>query len=397
MTRALSIGMLACAACGGPAAGSEATIGGAGHGEMGSAGASASASAGAGAGSGSKSGSGSNAGSGSGSNAGSGSGSGSSSVAGGPGHTGCAIWDGVPTGKTVVVVGQDTAEIEAYGAAFGMPGGVMLYTNVADLPGFGAEVNFGTGAQSLRHWADKAEPLVIQLGVSLKKAVGGDACASDYLASINASALDGPISSMAIELAALRRPVLLRFGYEFDNQDCHRYAPAAYAEAFRHFATLLDTLGAQNVQMVWHAWGAQPLDIAAWYPGDQYVDLVGVSLFPLAEMPGKVEAVAKFAEQHGKPLMIAEAAPQTAHPPSNAGSWDAWYAGVFEFIQRHDVRVLSYINQDWNAQSVWASQGVWGNSRVQGSALEAAWRNALKAPRYLESDPQLYVSVACHD
>lgn len=307
------------------------------------------------------------------------------------------MWGPIPGGKTLVVVGQDTKEIEDYATALGTPGGVMLYTNVADLAGFGAEVNFGTGAQSLKHWAAKAEPLVVQLGVSLKKSINGDSCAGDHLAAINSHALDGQISSMAVELSALRRPVLLRFGYEFDNHECHRYEPAAYAQAFRQFATLFDTLGATNVAMVWHAWGAAPMDVSAWYPGDEYVDLVGVSLFPLAEIPGKVNAVAAFAAQHRKPLMIAEAAPQNAHPPTNSASWQAWYQGVFDFIEQHDVRVLSYINQDWNAQSVWASQGVWGNSRLQGTPLEAKWREAIAAPRFLGSSQSLYASLACHD
>lgn len=318
---------------------------------------------------------------------------GGAAPAGGP----CVVWDPIPSGKTLLVIGQDTGEIDSYSAAFGAPGGVMLYTNVADLAGFGDEVNFGTGAQSLPHWTSQQAPLVIQLGVSLKKAVGGDACASDYLADINASALDGQISSMAIELGSLGRPVLLRFGYEFDNQDCHRYPAQPYAQAFRHFSQLFDTLGARNVQMVWHAWGGAPLDISAWYPGDEYVDLVGVSLFPLAEMPGKVDAVAAFAAQHHKPLMIAEAAPQTAHPPSDPASWNAWYQKLFDYVAQHDVRVLSYINQDWNAQSVWASQGVWGNSRLQGSPLEAQWRQTLNGARFLKSNPSLYASLACHD
>lgn len=309
----------------------------------------------------------------------------------------CSIWDPIPAGKTLVVIGQDTTEIEEYGTKLGVPGGVMLYTNVSDLAGFGDEVNFGTGAQSLEHWAAKSDQLAIQLGVSLKKSVGNDACGGDHLAAINSHALDGQISSMAVELAALGRPVLLRFGYEFDNQDCHRYEPKAYAQAFRNFAGLLDTLGARNVQMVWHAWGGAPMDINAWYPGDDVVDLVGISLFPLAEMPGKVENVASFAAQHKKPLMIAEAAPQTAHPPTNAASWSAWYQGVFDFIEKHDVRVLSYINQDWNAQSVWASQGVWGNSRLQGTPLEKQWQSALQAPRFLRSSASLYSSLACHD
>jgi hypothetical protein len=59
--------------------------------------------------------------------------------------------------------------------------------------------------------------------------------------------------------------------------------------------------------------------------------------------------------------------------------------------------VLSYINQDWNQQSVWAAQGIWGDSRVQGSAVESQWRAAISVPRFLRADSSLYGELGCRD
>ncbi len=309
---------------------------------------------------------------------------------------GCRSWQGaLPVAKTLLVAGQDTNEIEAYGAAFGLPAGAMLYTNVADLAGFGDEVDFGTGRQSVKHWTEKSEALALQLGVSLIKPSNGNFCAGDHIASIVNHSLDGAISSMAVQLAASQRPILLRFGYEFDNGSCHSYEASSYQQAFRQFVSLFRTLGADNVKFVWNAWGGAPDDVSAWYPGDDFVDLVGVSIFPVGLQQSKLVAMASFAKAHEKPLMIAESAPQAVHPLSDPNSWDGWFAGVLAYIEQHDVRVFSYINQDWNAQSVWAAQGIWGDSRIQGSAVESQWRAAIAAERFLHSSDSLYGEIGC--
>ncbi len=325
-----------------------------------------------------------------------GSGAGASSAAGAATGAGCRRWDGaLPAGKTMLVTGQDTGEIEAYGAAFGFPAGAMVYSNVADLAGFDEEVDFGAGRQSVPHWADHPQPLALQLGVSLMKADGSNYCASDHVQAIVSHSLDGAISSMAVELAASERPVLLRFGYEFDNGSCHSYEPSGYQQAFRQFVSLFRTLGAFNVKFVWNAWGGAPDDVSAWYPGDDYVDFVAVSVFPVGLQQSKLDAVASFAKARQKPLMIAESAPQAVHPLSDPNSWSGWFSGIFAYIEQNDVRVFSYINQDWNAQSVWAAQGIWGDSRVQGSAVESQWRSAVGAARFIQSSDSLYGEIGC--
>lgn len=320
----------------------------------------------------------------------------SGASAGGSGQApGCSSWSAaIGSGRTLLCIGQDTGEIEEYSRAFGAPGGVMLYTNVSDLAGFGEEVDFGTGRQSLQHWLAQPSPLALQLAVSLMKSEGGSSCTADHAAAVAGGEIDGALSSMALELLVTRRPVLLRFGYEFDNSACRSYEPNQYRLAFRHFVEVFRTLGVTNVKFVWNAWGGPPLDVSPWYPGDDVVDYVGVSVFPVGLEPGKLDRIAAFAAEHQKPLMVAESAPQAQNPLSNPGSW-AWFESLLGFVARHDVRVLSYINQDWNRQSVWAQQGIWGDSRLQGSALENNWRAAISHPRFINSSESLYRELGC--
>jgi beta-mannanase len=51
--------------------------------------------------------------------------------------------------------------------------------------------------------------------------------------------------------------------------------------------------------------------LEAWYPGDQYVDWVGLSYFTPQDCNwSAVNEVVQFARAHNKPVMICESAPQ---------------------------------------------------------------------------------------
>ena len=237
------------------------------------------------------------------------------------------------------------------------------------------------------------------------------------------------------------RPVFLRIGYEFDGPwNC--YNQDLYIEAFRYIKGRIDELGADKVATVWQAatypndgdaryhfdasGGPNVTDRAQaiqdhysdWYPGNDYVDWVGISFFYGARYdeypwsctwesrPGTVvnvsprtlqDALADFARRHGKPLMIAESAPQgisvsemtwsciharrdhlAGHGFENGGEiWDAYYDDYFGWIEanRDVVRAFAYINTNWQAQSMWTCapesdacpSGYWGDHRVQAN------------------------------
>ena len=151
-----------------------------------------------------------------------------------------------------------------------------------------------------------------------------------------------------------------------------------------------------KIAFCWHSWGAPALaPIHYFYPGDDVVDWVGVSIFqqvyPWAnENNGDdgsdnafaggnlrmVKDVLEFAKLHDKPIMIAESAPFGGMYLEDAkgielrydhvGIWNLWFQPVLQLIQEYDIAMWSYINCDWNSQPFWKGVG-FGDTRLSSS------------------------------
>jgi Family 31 carbohydrate binding protein len=226
------------------------------------------------------------------------------------------------------------------------------------------------------------------------------------------------------------RPVYLRIGYEFDGPwNC--YSQTFYKNAYRWIATRIDQLGATNVATVWQA-ATYPDDgdptynysissnpaahYESWYPGDAYVDWIGISFFAGtyylsyqwscqdASKPWTVpdigprtlqDALMTFARVHSKPAMIAESAPQafdlrnldysctasrqnTQNFANGQAAWDAFFTDYFQWIydNRDHLRAVAYINTDWQSQKRWycapnasgCEAGYWGITSIQANS-----------------------------
>ncbi|GAB2627695.1 hypothetical protein Aab01nite_81320 [Paractinoplanes abujensis] len=118
-------------------------------------------------------------------------------------------------------------------------------------------------------------------------ALGVNDPAQIHLTDIIDGAWDGYISARAREFAAVRLPVLVRWGHEFNGNwypwgiANNNADPSLYVRAYRHVHDLARAAGARNVQWVWaFNNGSSPdeayNDPAAAYPGDAYVDWVGI-------------------------------------------------------------------------------------------------------------------------
>jgi hypothetical protein len=316
-----------------------------------------------------------------------------------------------PVGKTILFIGQTKGEIEDYAhAGVGDPPGYMLYTNLERLEGL-SEPFLGSGCmdagvQDLSGLAQEFPGSAAQIGLNIESQVP----------SINSGQMDDQIRKLATRLRDVRRPVFLRIGYEFDGP-WNGYEPEGYRLAFRRIVSIFRgrRIGRQrihqiqNVAFVWHsaAWktyGNHPL--SAWYPGDRYVDWIGVSWFGLGGDEANTisenarAAVLFFARRHGKPLMIAESTPRKYFPPEQAESWVRWYSPIFRWIVENDIKGFSYINQNWEVQQMWGnpdckSEMDWGESRVQvqGSAVLTPWRKEITSPRFLKPGEQLFRSI----
>ena len=191
---------------------------------------------------------------------------------------------------------------------------------------------------------------------------------NDLVAFVRAQAEAGVVQGQTLasfidillENGAGAEAIHFRPGYEFDA-DFNGYTPTEYIKLFKFMATILKDddagLGLDNVKMVWQSQsGAErsPVQIYdeangaeapiteqdvfdhldLWYPGDEFVDIVGMSFFQTAESAANwmfadgtandglavmddfdvyLQAFANYAADRGKGLDISEASPAGAY------------------------------------------------------------------------------------
>ncbi len=311
----------------------------------------------------------------------------------------------VPSSGRLLVIGQDTQSIGSYADNLGAAGGNSVYIAINDLSGLTTTVDNGAGQNNAATLVNLYPNSALLVAVY----------AVNQLGNINNGSLDSKIDTMINTLKGFNRPVYLRFGYEFDGS-WNSYDPAQFKTAWTRIWNRVGTLNARNnISMVWHSstyCGGTYLGrpFSDWYPGDSYVDMVGVSYFTPADCNySAVDAVANFAHAHSKQVMIAESTPQgyaigastwrstdgsnnTAPRYADTNEIWTWYTNYFNWINRQDVKVVTYINANWNSQSMWAapySQGYWGDSRVQAnSVILSNWSSATSA--YLKASSTLF-------
>ncbi|WP_433220934.1 glycoside hydrolase family 26 protein [Dactylosporangium sp. CS-047395] len=118
-------------------------------------------------------------------------------------------------------------------------------------------------------------------------ALGATDPAQIHLQDIIDGTWDAYIKARAREFAAVGRPILVRWGHEFNGNwypwgiANNNNDPSLYVRAYRHVHRLVTAAGARNVQWAWaFNNGSSPdepyNDPAAAYPGDAYVDWVGI-------------------------------------------------------------------------------------------------------------------------
>ncbi|WP_062208316.1 hypothetical protein [Streptomyces sp. NBRC 109706] len=378
-----------------------------------------------------------------------------------------------PDDQVLMIMGQDSSTLADYhrdvlenpSLNAPEPGGVTLYTNLViptdgggDGPGAGLHgpVDYGAGVVDFPATLTQYPDSAVSIGLYLSDADFAASCGNQPLRALigtddddvragNPSLVDryrAELDGMIETFKSWDRDVYLRVGYEFDGPwNC--YNTDFYKEAFRYISDRLDALGADRVATVWQtaAWPlntnpehpewnyvvTDPTHFDKWYPGDAYVDWVGLSTF---YQPGSVatqwgcsatdidpivqqQRVLDFARAHDKPAMISEAAPQgydngaatsscimgpNPAPVDPTAVWDQWYAGFFSLIEenRDVIRAAAYINTDWDSQTMWqcpagsapgspdCPNGYWGDSRVQANPqVLADFLDEVRAPHFV--------------
>lgn len=342
----------------------------------------------------------------------------------------------------LLFVGQDLNAVRSYiySRCCTPPDGVTTYIGFYDLLSpaahFGgagidgegqpaADADWGAGPINAVKAAGGFDAAYVAIGLDISESAhpGG-------LRQIVAGAHDDKIDQLTRLVAVIDRRIALRIGYEFDGAWNKGYEDrAAYIAAWRHIVDRLRMRGVRNIVYVWQG-SASPIDdildggrredIGSWYPGDAYVDWVGLSWFlpatarpsgtQTARPPTQVmlaEDLARFAQAHGKKLMIAESSPQgfdlangkrraigpiwdgpSGAPIADVSPdqiWATWYAPFFAFLRGHarDLAAVAYIDADWDSQPMWGKPypgGYWGDSRLEAApSLARKWRAAFAA------------------
>ena len=180
------------------------------------------------------------------------------------------------------------------------------------------------------------------------------------LTSIVAGRHDAYIRAVARTLKAFGRPVLLRFAQEM-NGDWYPWGvgvngnrPGQFVAAWRHVHDVFVAAGATNVRWVWSPVARYGVALStAQYPGDRYVDEIGLSGFnggsELAWTGWRSFASlfdASLATVHAlapdKPIQISEVG-----SANGGGSKSNWIAGMFADLSRHpQVRTVIWFDVD---------------------------------------------------
>jgi hypothetical protein len=137
---------------------------------------------------------------------------------------------------------------------------------------------------------------------------------------ITSGASDRTIATMATRLAGMKRPILLRWGWEMNGNwfawdgTHNARKPAGYVKAWQRMHRIFHQHGATNVAWVWAPnWNSGPNvswnEFQHYYPGDPYVDWVGVSGYNFSgESPKTLFTPIVKAYGKRKPIILAETA-----------------------------------------------------------------------------------------
>ena len=129
---------------------------------------------------------------------------------------------------------------------------------------------------------------------------------------------DQNMQDICTALGGLKSAVTLRWAHEMEDTNGQfiwsNWAPAAYISSYRHVIDICRK-AAPNIRFMWSPQGNEGLE--AYYPGDAYVDIVGISVFGLqawdklhlGRNSSYLEVLApKYARAvaFGKPVVVAE-------------------------------------------------------------------------------------------
>lgn len=250
--------------------------------------------------------------------------------------------------------------------------------------------------QPLRTWLAGQQGLMPELSINfeLYQNIFGDMV-------IPTGVLDPVIVETARIVRDFGQPIFIRPGYE---PAAFHYTPGQpYIDSYKRIVDIFRQEGVDNAAYIWCAGQAGGLNMASegvWFPGDAYVDWIGIDLFsPESILPDpgstlpynpSLWTMLELAKRWRKPVILSETSAIipggiTDNSPASAQAyWDQWFGPFFQLI--HDnprIKAFNYIN--WN----WPTEGwpVWWDARISNNTTLAGMISTeLSTPRYLHRD-----------
>lgn len=232
-----------------------------------------------------------------------------------------------PTGRALLLVGQDVESVDAYfNATVTAPGGVAANLDL--------QLN---GMDELNDLAGKYPNSALSVRV-------------DW----NDTLTDVQVDTLLDALTSYNRPVFLHLRHGPDD------ASDAYVSAWKKVGERKQAKGSTNVALVWESASCEEINFAEFYPGDEVVNWIGVN-YECADA-----FIQQFARERLKPVMI------TASPQEG---WEEWFAPFLQFVTDNNdvVRAVIYIND------------------VQmNEEILKRWKDETKSSFWLKASPKLF-------
>jgi hypothetical protein len=246
---------------------------------------------------------------------------------------------------------------------------------------------YGGALDTVRRQLEITSPLGITGQIAWMPSIpsGGDPLAAILSGSQNAI-----IDGFARQAKRYGKPFFLRFAPEM-NGDWEEYGPrngrdpAELVQAWRYVWKRFRAIGATNAVWVWSPnWDSSPNepwnDLHAYYPGDRYVDWVGVDFYGLKweDVPVSAQIDSVYADFSYKPVMIAETATADCanYIAGATDTKDQWIREFFAELKKHPVvRAFYWFNIDKEAD--------WRVGSCPHPAAQNAYKRGVSSPRFL--------------
>ncbi|MEL7532231.1 MAG: glycosyl hydrolase [Bacteroidota bacterium] len=229
-----------------------------------------------------------------------------------------------------------------------------------------------------------------QIGLNM---TGGNDDGSGQTGGVAEGQFDEQIAVFIAALKDIDRKCYVRIGYEFEGS-WNGYAPDAYVASFIKITQAMRD-AELSAATVWCSGGGSANfmpwpQLAAYYPGDEWVDWWGIDIFSPEEItdPRLITFLQK-ADSYQKPVMIGETTPRYVGTLGGTTSWNAWFKPFFQLVYENpQIKAISYINWDWAywSDSLGFEWHDWQDARLeQNDSISQAYVHELSKELFIHA------------